>query len=434
MKIGFITDTNILTKMSGKDNKKDDTKLWSEKSFLEKIDFFINYIEDMKKINYEIELVYLIPETVIQELECQKIEAYNKAYKNFKKTYDKLEYGFKKGKMPENNISAAVKEEENVYLDKVKIIKLKYETKIFKELVNEAINKLPPFNKEDEGKKSDSGFKDALIWKTLLYSEEVEEFDKIYFFSGDSIFKNNSVVLTEQFKRVHKSTQLIIEHIKQDNEKLQNCLKTIINDNELPETDYIKLYDKEVILKFISKLKYNFDKIVKLKYNVWGEEEILLKELLFENFTEENINIIDVKKEKDKFIVEVKFETKKYILQPKEAIVFPPRSIKGIIRLNCQKENDEIILKDYKIITVSFEKTLQEQAQEWANSVNYITQLSGIPETLEKLESLKSSIKPLQQMRRDLGIDLYDNCLSNANDDLENYEKNNENESDCEED
>ncbi len=49
MKIGFITDTNILTKMSGKDNKKDDTKLWSEKSFLEKIDFFINYIEDIKK-------------------------------------------------------------------------------------------------------------------------------------------------------------------------------------------------------------------------------------------------------------------------------------------------------------------------------------------------------------------------------------------------
>ncbi len=82
MKIGFITDTNILTKMSGKDNKKDDTKLWSEKSFLEKIDFFINYIEDIKKINYEIELIYLMPETVIKELECQKIEAYNKAYKN----------------------------------------------------------------------------------------------------------------------------------------------------------------------------------------------------------------------------------------------------------------------------------------------------------------------------------------------------------------
>ncbi len=57
-----------------------------------------------------------MPETVIKELECQKIEAYNKAYKNLKKTYDKLEYGFKKGKMPENNIDIAVKE-ENVYLD-----------------------------------------------------------------------------------------------------------------------------------------------------------------------------------------------------------------------------------------------------------------------------------------------------------------------------
>ncbi len=170
-----------------------------------------------------------------------------------------------------------------------------------------------------------------------------------------------------------------------------------------------------------------------MKYNVWGEEEILLKELLFENFTEENINIIDVKKEEDKFIVEVRFETKKYILQPKEARVFPPRSVKGVIRLECQNEKGEIILKDYKIIKVCFEKTFQERTQEWANSMNYITQLNGIPEALRISEALKSSIEPLQQMRKNLGINLYNDLLLNTNDNLEDNEESGENEYDGEE-
>ena len=432
MKIGFITDTNILTKMSGKDNKKDDTKLWSEKSFLEKIDFFINYIEDMKKINDEAELVYLVPETVIQELECQKIKAYNKAYKDFKRTYEKLKYGFDTDKLPENNIEKIVKDEENVYLSKVKIINLKYETKIFKELVSEAISKMPPFDKEEEGKKSDSGFKDALIWKTILYSKEIEEFDKIYFFSGDKVFKNNNMSLTEQFEKIHKNTKITIKYIEPDNERLQNCLKIIIDDNKLPETDCVKLYDKKVILKFINELEYNFDKIVKLKYNVWGEEEILLKELLFKNFTEENINIVDVKKEEDKFIVEIKFKTKKYILQPKEARLFPTRSVRGVIMIKCKNEKGEFILKDYKIIKVFFEKTLQEQAQEWANSMNYITQLNGISGTLKNLQALKSSIEPLYQIRQNLGINL-NNLLLNTYDGSEDYEENDDNEKDSEE-
>lgn len=284
---------------------------------------------------------------------------------------------------------------------------------------------MPPFDKTEQKKKSDSGFKDALIWKTILYSEEIEDFDKIYFFSGDNIFENNSEELSEQFKKIHKNTQLIIKYIEPDGEKLQNCLKTIISENKLPETDCVKLYDKEVILKFINKLEYNFDDVVKLEYNVWGDKEILLKSLLLKNFREEDINILEVKKEEDKFVVEVKFETKKYILQPKEARVFPRRNVKGIIKLDCQKEDEKIILKDYKIITVFFEKTLQEQAQEWANSLSYITQINGM---VKALEVLKTNIEPLQQMQQNLGVDLYNRLLNTNND--EEYEENDDNKDD----
>ncbi len=234
----------------------------------------------------------------------------------------------------------------------------------------------------------------------------------------------------EQFKKIHKSTQLIIKYIEPNSEKLQNCLKTIINDNKLPETDCVKLYNKEVVLKFINKLEYNFDKTVKLQYNVWGDKEILLKSLILRNFKEEDVNILEVKKEDNKFIVEVKFKTKKYILQPKEAIVVPRRNVKGVIKLQCQKEEKGIILKDYKIITVFFEKTFQERAQEWANSLSRITQFNEIS------KSLGINVEPLQQMKQNLGInfDLYNSLSLNTNDDVEEYEENDDNEDDSIED
>ena len=70
-------------------------------------------------------------------------------------------------------------------------------------------------------------------------------------------------------------------------------MKTIIDENKLPETDCVKLYNKEVILKFIKKLEYNFDKIVKLEHYVWEDKEILLECLLLRNFEDEDINIVD---------------------------------------------------------------------------------------------------------------------------------------------
>ena len=180
-------------------------------------------------------------------------------------------------------------------------------------------------------------------------------------------------------------------------------------------------------MKLINKLEYNFDKPVKLEYNVWGDKEIILKSLLLRNFREEDVDILEVKKEDNGFIVEVKFETQKYILQPKETIVVPRRNVKGVIKLHCQKEDKEIILKDYKIITVFFEKTFQERAQELANSLSRIIQFNEISKTLE---SLRINVEPLQQMKQNLGIDLYNSLLLNTNDDIEDYDENNDNEED----
>ena len=223
MKIGFITDTNILTKKQGEDK----SKLYNQEKFLDYMDFFINYIDDLNSTKQTDELTYLMPETILEELSCQKVEAFNEKYKFLSDKYKCMKYGLK-GELPKNNIQEAVKKEKKHYLTKVTIIKLKYQSKIYRELVKEALNKLPPFDKSEEKRKSDAGFKDALIWKTIVHSKEIDNYNLIYYFSGDSIFEKNQEYLIQEFEKKHPNTKLKIRFINPNEEKLQNCLKVII--------------------------------------------------------------------------------------------------------------------------------------------------------------------------------------------------------------
>ena len=91
----------------------------------------------------------------------QKVEAFNEKYKFLRDKYKCMQYGLN-GELPKNNIQEAVKKEKKHYLTKVTIIKLKYQSKIYRELIKEALNKFTPFDKSEEKRKSDAGFKDAL--------------------------------------------------------------------------------------------------------------------------------------------------------------------------------------------------------------------------------------------------------------------------------
>lgn len=388
MKIGFITDTNILTKKQGDDK----SKLYNQEGFLDYIDFFTNYIDDLNSTKQKNELVYLMPETIIEELSCQKIEAYNESYEALNKKYQSMQYALK-GKLPNNNIVEVVNNEKKIYSSKVNLIKLKYQNKIYRELVKEALNKLPPFDKSEEKRKSDAGFKDALIWKTILYSEEIDNYDIVYYFSGDRIFEENRGYLVEEFEKRHPNTKLNIRFISPDDEKLQNCLKVIINENSLPETDCVKLYNKKYILEFIKDVEYHFTNDIKLKNVVYGEEEILLKEIYFKNFKTEDFKIEEVEKQDNRFIVSVKFSTRQYGIIPEEAILTEKRNVKGMIKLEFIKNKKEFMIEDSKIVQVRFEETLQEMLQRLSNS---ITNLNINNPAQVMLESINNAIKPLK--------------------------------------
>ena len=389
MKIGFITDTNILTKKQGEDK----SKLYDQEKFLDYMDFFINYIDDLNSMKQTEELTYLMLETILEELSCQKVEAFNEKYKFLSDKYKCMKYGLK-GELPKNNIQEAVKKEKKYYLTKVTIIKLKYQSKIYRELVKKALNKLPPFDKSQEKRKSDAGFKDALIWKTIVHSEEIDNYNLIYYFSGDSIFEKNQEYLIKEFEKKHPNTKLKIRFINPNEEKLQNCLKVIIDENNFPETDCIKLYNKTYIMEFIRKLKYDVKEEIKIKNIVYDEKEICLRDINFKNFNMEDFKIEEVEKIDNKFVVNIKFVTKKYVVVPKEAILTEKRNVMGSIKLEFSKNKKVFVLENKEVTQIKFGETLQETLQRLSNIVSnlFINDSDKI-----MIDTLNNVIKPLKE-------------------------------------
>lgn len=344
-KIGFITDTNIL--------KKKFDNLYKEKEYLNYIDFFLEYIDNLKKADNQTNLIYYMPTIILQELYYQKLEIFNNKYKKLCNDFKTLEYGIE-GDLPKNIIESILKKELQKYKSKLKIIELKYSENLFEELVNDALMKNPPFDKSTDGKKTDAGYKDALIWKSILNNSDIDKCEKLYFFSGDKIFYENTEYLKNEFKKTHPNVDLIIKDIEINGDQRQTCLKTIIKENNLIETDIIKLYNKKEIKRFFQNINYeNYNENVLYQFN---NIDVLVKNINFKEFDSTDFYIDNVIEDEENYIVKVNFSTLKYSFEEDITISIKER-ILGNITLYLNKENSSFTLVNYKINNVHFIST-----------------------------------------------------------------------------
>ena len=108
MKIGFVTDTNILGKEKGQ---------WYDcKTVLDGTDIFIEYIEALSKNNKKKELVYFMPEMVIEELFAQKKAVFEEKYSYLEAKILELNYALI-GDIPKNNIDEIIRKatDKNIF-------------------------------------------------------------------------------------------------------------------------------------------------------------------------------------------------------------------------------------------------------------------------------------------------------------------------------
>ena len=217
MIIGFATDTNIINKSNKLTNS----------NFLSSLDLFYDYSEMLKKAQPDNPLIYFMPEIVLNEFVEQERTNFNNSYNDFEEKYNNISYGIE-GNIPKNNINNIISNELQNYSKKYELLKLKYNNDIFQELVNKSLKKFPPFDKSIEGKKTDAGFKDALIWTTIIYSEEIDKCNKFYFFTCDKVFKENSDKLEKEFCEKHLLTKIKIVFLNDDTNKFKYFFKKII--------------------------------------------------------------------------------------------------------------------------------------------------------------------------------------------------------------
>lgn len=271
MKIGFSVDTNIL---QGKNSENT--------GFKKNVKFFLDYIKAFKRKDKSNELIFYLTSLVKDEVLNHKKEKMNEEYNKFCQCYGNIKY-FIDGEIPRQNIDKVI-EEELKFLNKVNILSLPMTQEIFDDILKRSIEKIPPFLKNN----GDSGFKDSFIWETILNSKEIDDCDIFYYFTCDKDFINEN--LEQNFRQYHKNTKLNIIYIENNDQKRQNILTVLINDNHLIETDITTLFNEEVILPYIKELQFE-------NIEIMTSDNTFEKALINYNmFSCSDFDIIDVEK------------------------------------------------------------------------------------------------------------------------------------------
>jgi len=197
-----IFDTNILHETA--DNKCNYTNFSFNK-------LFQNIVDEIEARDLIESVSIAIPEVTWNELYTQRFQSYNeknvelnRLLKNY--TFPNLEYEIK-------DVDYSVELNKQITLYKTKLSN--YSTKIltidlpsksrFESIMNRAFSKIPPF--EGKSKKSDKGFKDALIWESIIEYKANNTKNVITLYARDGLF--NDVLSDEYFRLFSEKIQIL---------------------------------------------------------------------------------------------------------------------------------------------------------------------------------------------------------------------------------
>ncbi|MBG9749810.1 PIN domain-containing protein [Bacillus thuringiensis] len=266
MKTYIIFDTNILYMRDYKDF-----------SIFEINSIYAEVQGKIERNNVIDRFELMVPEITIKELFKQQLQSYSTHIETMKSSYLKFEQIYDidlriDEKFDYENFLDK-KKEQYISSKAISILPICKEEK-FVRIVERALNKEAPFEGKD--KKSDKGFKDALIWESLLEFAEMNDGEYI-FFTADKGFKKelehefievtrrNIKIYGRDDKQkldidiekysVEKSTRMRLELVQ---ENLESLLNTLLNELEYKAFQEVELNgilcavsDFEIIPKLI---------------------------------------------------------------------------------------------------------------------------------------------------------------------------------------
>jgi len=256
-------------------------------------------ISDFISKNLLDEYIHLaITDLSINELLKQKIRQFEEDKKNLQGIFARLT-SLPNVKIISKNIpdkhfefEAYLKKQLEDFLGKntVKILSLheKMHSDVFIKTIERVLSNKPPFSGDN-----DRGFKDVIIWETILNFEKINDYDKVIFVSNDQIFTKGGSCFSEfhaKFSKdilIRSSCEMVLQDIKSIYENLIKKIKVV----KFTETDYFHDY----LDKWLSDLEYinsNWE-----KYNIVDRKVIeYCRDLKLQNDEESDTSAIIVSK------------------------------------------------------------------------------------------------------------------------------------------
>lgn len=265
IKIAIIPDTNVFTYSKNKTNNL--SKLPLEE--------YYKILKSLELNDLDIDVRIFFPEIVILELIHHLKLKLIKKCDNLEKLMIEF-YDFEEITIENNDldINAFCEELKNQYFDELNIIPIPSDGNyLFNEILKMSIDKKPPFI---EGN-SDKGFKDSILFLSLLKFAESNRYDKYVIFSSDNGFLGNEKELQNIFKNYLKK---FYQH------DVYNTLKIIkgknINSYINDEFGLFKDLKEYLSMDFFNIINNHYSDAISININ-WNEYDIDSSELIKED-------------------------------------------------------------------------------------------------------------------------------------------------------
>lgn len=145
-----------------------------------------------------------VPRMVIDELKQQKERSYRRDLQKIKEIYRRLEglpnVGEEVLKLPDETYSVGdfIERQATAFIAATRVNILDFDdddaVSMLKSMLAKVVGQEPiksPFAKS--GNYKDAGFKDNVIWETIMHFKKVTDFDKVIFFTKDGDYKENCI-------------------------------------------------------------------------------------------------------------------------------------------------------------------------------------------------------------------------------------------------
>lgn len=222
LKTLIVFDTNVLRDMLGKE------VAYNSFTFGKAYEDLKSFISESKLEDY---VTLSVSTMVIEELKNQKKRAYKQDIAELKEIVSRLEGLPHIAKdlivVPDEDFDcgAFIEQSASDYIKQNDINTLTYKDEHASSILNNMVQKVVSSDKPKSpfaisGPYKDAGFKDGIIWETLMHFEAVQEYDKVIFLSKDGDYKENCL---DDFRtkwnrhiKIEKDKNNVIAELKKD--------------------------------------------------------------------------------------------------------------------------------------------------------------------------------------------------------------------------